>query len=48
MTQDAKLGYIGKLGLFKMDARFWIASNALNAFAFGVNNVVFNLYRFTS
>jgi MFS family permease len=39
-----KLGYLGKLRLFKRDARLWIASNALNAFAFGVSNVVFNLY----
>ncbi|MFW9965851.1 MAG: MFS transporter [Candidatus Thorarchaeota archaeon] len=44
MNQDAKLGYMGKLRLFKRDARLWIASNALNAFAFGVSNVVFNLY----
>jgi MFS family permease len=47
LTQDAKLGYIGKLRLFKTDARLWIASNALNAFAFGVSNVVFNLYMVT-
>ncbi|MHA2004967.1 MAG: MFS transporter, partial [Candidatus Thorarchaeota archaeon] len=44
MTQDMKLGYVDKLRLFKKDARLWIASNALNAFAFGVSNVVFNLY----
>ncbi|MHA2207951.1 MAG: MFS transporter [Candidatus Thorarchaeota archaeon] len=44
MTQDVKLGYVGKLRLFKKDARLWIVSNALGAFAFGVSNVVFNLY----
>ncbi|MHA2142292.1 MAG: MFS transporter [Candidatus Thorarchaeota archaeon] len=44
MTQDVKLGYMDKLRLFKKDARLWIASNALSAFAFGVSNVVFNLY----
>jgi len=44
LTQDAKLGYLDKLRLFKKDARLWIASNALGAFAFGVSNVVFNLY----
>ncbi len=47
MTQDVKLGYMDKLRLFRKDARLWIASNALGAFAFGVSNVVFNLYMVT-
>jgi MFS family permease len=43
-TTDAKLGYLGKMRLFKRDARLWIAVNATQAFAFGISNVVFNLY----
>lgn len=44
MTIEAKLGYLDKMRLFKIDARLWIAANALQSFAFGVSNVVFNLY----
>lgn len=47
LTQEVKLGYMDKLRLFKRDARLWIVSNALRAFAFGVSNVVFNLYMVT-
>ncbi|NHJ14506.1 MAG: MFS transporter [Candidatus Thorarchaeota archaeon] len=44
MTEERKLGYLDKVRLFKKDARLWIAINAMNSFAFGVSNVVFNLY----
>ncbi|MFX1367096.1 MAG: MFS transporter [Promethearchaeota archaeon] len=44
MIAEAKLGYLDKMRLFKRDARLWIAANAMQSFAFGVSNVVFNLY----
>jgi MFS family permease len=44
MQTEAKLGYIGKLRLFKRDARFYIASGGTRAFAWGMSSVVFNLY----
>ncbi|UCE09378.1 MAG: MFS transporter [Candidatus Thorarchaeota archaeon] len=44
MQTEAKLSYVGKLRLFKKDARFYIASGGTRAFAWGMSNVVFNLY----
>lgn len=42
--EEVKLGYIDRVRMFKKDGRLYIASNAMNSFAFGVSNVIFNLY----
>ena len=42
--EEAKLGYIDRVRLFKRDARLYIISNAFTSFAFGISNVIFNLY----
>ncbi|MBN2230267.1 MAG: MFS transporter [Candidatus Thorarchaeota archaeon] len=44
MTDTPKLGYIGKIRLFKRDARLYIVIMSTSAFANGINSVVFNLY----
>ncbi|MBD3406540.1 MAG: MFS transporter [Candidatus Lokiarchaeota archaeon] len=41
---DAKVGYFDRVRFFKRDARLYIASSAINSFAFGISNVIFNLY----
>lgn len=41
---EERLGYIGKLRLFKRDARLYVASSSIGALSFGVSNVIFNLY----
>ncbi|MHA1907031.1 MAG: MFS transporter [Candidatus Thorarchaeota archaeon] len=42
--QSPKVSYFDRVRLFRKDARLFIASNATGAFAFGVSNVIFNLY----
>lgn len=44
LSEERKLGYLDKVRLFKKDARLWIAISAMDSFAYGVSNVVFNLY----
>lgn len=39
-----RLGYVERLRLFKKDARLYISIMSINAFANGINSVVFNLY----
>ncbi|TXT56068.1 MAG: conserved membrane protein of unknown function [Candidatus Thorarchaeota archaeon] len=41
---EAKVGYFDRVRLFKRDARLYIASSAISSFAFGISNVIFNLY----
>lgn len=43
-VQQAKLGYLERVRLFQRDARLYIMSNAFSSFAFGISNVIFNLY----
>ena len=43
-VEEQKLGYLDRVRLFKRDARLYIASNAFGSFAFGISNVIFNLY----
>jgi MFS family permease len=43
-VEEIRLGYIDRVRMFRKDARLYIASNAVNSFAFGVSNVIFNLY----
>ena len=43
-VMDEQLGYVDKLRMFKRDARLYIMSSSLGAFAFGFSSVVFNLY----
>ncbi|TFG31324.1 MFS transporter [Candidatus Thorarchaeota archaeon] len=38
------LGYIGKIRLFKKDAKLYIAISSFGAFSFGISGVIFNLY----
>jgi len=40
----ARLGYIERLRFFKRDARLYISIMSFNAFANGINSVIFNLY----
>ncbi|MHA2164139.1 MAG: MFS transporter, partial [Candidatus Thorarchaeota archaeon] len=45
MTNVARsIGYVERVRLFKRDARLFIASGSMGAFAYGTSNVVFNLY----
>ena len=44
MVEEKKLGYVEKIRLFGRDARLFIVSASLSAFAFGISNVIFNLY----
>jgi MFS family permease len=44
LNETTKLGYVGKLHLFKRDARLYILIMSIGAFANGINSVVFNLY----
>jgi len=46
LTDNMKLGYMDKLGLFRKDAKLFIASMAASALASGMNGVIFNLYLF--
>ncbi len=43
-VQQGKLGYMERVSLFQRDARLYIVSNAFSSFAFGISNVIFNLY----
>ncbi|MGY5870852.1 MAG: MFS transporter [Candidatus Thorarchaeota archaeon] len=44
MQVEGDLGYIGKLRLFKKDAKLYIAIWSLGSFSFGISGVIFNLY----
>lgn len=44
MTEEEKLGYIGKLRLFGRDAKLYIVVAFLGAFSWGISGVIFNLY----
>ena len=44
MQGREKLGYIGKLRLFKRDAKLYITILSLGSFSFGISGVIFNLY----
>jgi MFS family permease len=44
LVEEKKLGYVDKIRLFGRDARLFIVSASLGAFAFGISNVIFNLY----
>ncbi len=44
MENDQSLGYIGKIRLFKKDAKLFILINSMNSLGMGISNVVFNLY----
>ena len=44
MQIEDDLGYIGKVRLFKKDAKLYIAIWCLGSFSFGISGVVFNLY----
>lgn len=44
MSDIKKLGYVERIHLFKRDARLYILIMSINAFANGINSVVFNLY----
>lgn len=44
MEEHVRLSYIGKLRLFKKDAKLYIASAAAGAFSGGMSGVIFNLY----
>ncbi|TFF94689.1 MFS transporter [Candidatus Thorarchaeota archaeon] len=41
---DESLNYVGKLRLFKRDARLYIASSAAGSLSWGISGVIFNLY----
>ncbi|MHA1576442.1 MAG: MFS transporter [Candidatus Thorarchaeota archaeon] len=42
--EENKIGYRSRIGLFKKDARLFIASNAAGAFSWGISGVILNLY----
>ncbi|MFW9953952.1 MAG: MFS transporter [Candidatus Thorarchaeota archaeon] len=42
--ESTKPSYADRIRLLKKDARLFIASNAASSFAFGISNVIFNLY----
>ncbi len=44
MSDKPRLSYIGKIRLFRRDARLYITLGAFNAFSFGISGVIFNLY----
>jgi MFS family permease len=44
LQSEENLGYIGKLRLFKRDAKLYIAIWSLGSFSFGISGVIFNLY----
>ncbi len=44
MALEDDLGYIGKLRLFKRDAKLYIVIWFLGSFSFGISGVIFNLY----
>ncbi len=44
VSEEVQLGYVDKVRLFGKDARLFIISNATASFAFGISNVIFNLY----
>ena len=44
MPAEEGLGYVGKLRLFKKDAKLYIAIWSLGSFSFGISGVIFNLY----
>ncbi|MFW9794764.1 MAG: MFS transporter, partial [Candidatus Thorarchaeota archaeon] len=44
MTEEEKLSYINKLRLFGRDARLYIGTAFMGAFAWGISGVIFNLY----
>ena len=44
MQFEGDIGYIGKLRLFKRDAKLYIAILSLGSFSFGISGVIFNLY----
>jgi len=44
LTDEEKLSYINKLRLFGRDARLYIGTAFMGAFAWGISGVIFNLY----
>ncbi|MFW9770115.1 MAG: MFS transporter [Candidatus Thorarchaeota archaeon] len=44
MIEEEKLSYINKLRLFGRDARLYISTAFMGAFAWGISGVIFNLY----
>jgi MFS family permease len=41
---EEKLSYLGRVRLFKRDARLYIASSSIGALSYGISSVIFNLY----
>jgi MFS family permease len=44
LTEEEKLSYIGKIRLFGRDAKLYIGTAFMGAFAWGISGVIFNLY----
>ncbi len=41
---EERLGYLGKIRLFKRDARLYIAASSIGSLSYGISSVIFNLY----